>query len=341
MAINPSRMQFDTQSKASFIERFGFRGLSNDGRYAFLLEHSLQKTAQDAACLTVLLVCFDKKTTKTHTIYEQESLSTAQLTQFLAHKTWKNCVFSFASGAFFEINQDNLRGKLHSHLGSVSWHLRLHRQHQVWQLKNPLWYWLKKWPASKLQLADSNIKYLGKIQTPDLDLATDFAGSSFHYWGVGHPAEYAFAECHQFNSTREGFFCGFSRRASLSPRFSLPYFSMASFKIGQKTYHFQELKHCLRHKVDALDDYRWHISYQNAHYILEVEIEGINPRLMPWVSWQSTGVAIKTTEFAQGKFILYRRDTLEVEESLLSEAVTLQTHLPENMTHEPSFWLTP
>ena len=55
-------MQFDTQSKASFIERFGFRGLSNDGRYAFLLEHSLQKTAQDAACLTVLLVCFDKKT---------------------------------------------------------------------------------------------------------------------------------------------------------------------------------------------------------------------------------------------------------------------------------------
>jgi hypothetical protein len=116
---------------------------------------------------------------------------------------------------------------------------------------------------------------------------------------------------------------------------------MASFKIGQKTYHFQELKHCLRHKVDALDDYRWHISYQNAHYILEVEIEGINPRLMPWVSWQSTGVAIKTTEFAQGKFILYRRDTLEVEESLLSEAVTLQTHLPENMTHEPSFWLTP
>lgn len=341
MAINPSRIQFHSNVTPLFTERFNFSGSSTDGRYAFLLEHSLQKTEQQTVCLTVFMVCFDKKLLKTHKLYEQEQLSSTQLQAFLAQKTWQHCVFSFASGAFFEMSTDNLRGKLHSHLGSISWHFRLHRQHQAWQLNNPVWYWLKKWPPYKLQVADSKIKYLGKIHAPDLDLATDFAGNSNHYWGEGCPAEYALVQTQQFNSTREGFFCGFSSKAILSPRFSLPYCSMATLKIGQKTYHFQTLRHCLCHKVNALDDYRWHISYQNAHYILEVEIEGINPRLVPWVSWQMQQAVIKSTEFAQGKFTLYRKDTLEVEECLLSERVSLQTHLPENKSQEVGFWLTP
>ncbi len=342
MATNPQRMQFNQSVKADFVESFSFRGYSADGRYAFVIEYRLHKTLQGVV-LTVSFACFDKILTKTYTIHEQQLLSLNQLEMFLAQKTWQQCVFSLESGGFFEIGHDVLRGKLHSHAGSFSWHLRLHRQHQIWQLNNRLWYLLQLWPRHKLQLADSNIKYLGKINSSSLDWAGDFRGSSSHYWGYGYPTEYAVALTHQFNSNREGFFCGLSQRSSFKVGLTLPYCSLATFKIGQKTYHFQELSQCLRHKVTALDDYHWHIRYQNADYILEVEIEGANPRLTPWISWQDVSAkAIKASPFAQGKFTLYHRKTLQIEECLNSQQVFLQSHLPENnVSSEESFWLSP
>ncbi len=336
MKIPPSPIQFTSKSPASFVEDFEFRGISADGRYGFLLRHSLQQQ-NDGALLTVVMLCFDKKRIKTHAIYEQQYLSAAQLKSLLAQHSWQSCCFSFASGAFFEISRDSLRGKLHSHAGSVSWHLRLHHQDSWWQLRNPLWYALKKWPPYKFQVNDSQIKYLGKIHFQDLDLATDFLGSNLHYWGKGYPVEYALAQCSQFKSPRAGFFYGFSSRLAVTKRLQSPYVSMASLKIGQHSYHFQQITRCFRHKVTALDDYRWHIQYQNADYLLDVEIEGANPRLLPWAAWQTQGQVSKTTELAQATFTLYRRDTLAVVECLHTDSMALQTHLPENMIHEQGF----
>ena len=342
MATNPQRMQFNQSLKSNFVESFSFRGHSADSRYAFVIEHRLHQTAQDVV-LTLSLACFDKQLTKTYTIHEQQLLSSSQLEAFLAQKTWQQCVFSLQSGSFFEIGHDVLRGKLHSHAGSFSWHLRLQRHHQTWQLNNRLWYLVPFWPRHKLQLADINIKYLGKINSSHVDWAGDFKGSSCHYWGYGYPNEYAVALTHQFNSNREGFFCGFSQRPAAKIAFNLPYCSLATLKIGQKTYHFQELTQCLRHQVTALDDYHWHIRYQNADYMLEVEIEGANPRLTPWVSWQDmSSNVIKASSFAQGKFTLYHRQSLQVEECLHSQQVFLQSRLPENTaSSDEGFWLNP
>lgn len=320
------------------IENFDFRGVSADGRYGFLLRHSLQRSEQ-GALLQVVMMCFDKKNAQTHTIHEQQHLSSQQLNNLLMQKNWQSCCFSFASGAFFEISKDSLRGKLHSHAGSVSWYLRLHRQNQEWQLHNPVWYAFKKWPPYKLQVHDNHIKYLGKIHYANLDLAGDFLGSNVHYWGKSYPNEYALAHCTQFNSPRQGFFSGFSSRIAVSKRLYSPYLSMATLKIGQHSYHFQHITRCLRHKVQALDDYRWHVQYQNADYILDVEIEGANPRLLPWVAWQLQGQVTKNTELARGTFTLYQRHSLQIVECLQSDAIALHTHLPENISHEHGFWL--
>lgn len=343
--VSPIKMHVKT-SKRGIYETFDFRGLSADGRYAFTLKHTVFKPWLGHGSITVAMICFDHKTTKIQSFYEQEALSVTQQIQLNHADHWENCTFGFATGSFFEISRDVLRGKLHTHQGSMSWHLNVQRHDEVLeQFPQTVCYHLP-WPRHKIQIRDCFLRYYGKIQCAGLSLSGEFSGSNHHYWGDGYPVEYAAAQCNHFVEDTGAFFYGFSARLSVSKLFTTPYLSMASLKLHGCWYHFNQVWQSFQHHVEALDNYRWRITFLNADYGLNVDIEGRNPRMQAWVGWHAERAlggrsVIKMTPFAVGAVTLYRRGSMELITELTTHDMELKTLLPENHPESSDFWIAP
>jgi hypothetical protein len=343
--VSPVRMHLQN-TKRGLYETFDFRGVSADGRYAFTLKHSVCKPWLAQGLVEVAMICYDRKTAKTYCIAEQEELSVSHQKQLKNAEHWENCTFSFASGSFFEISRNTIRGKLHTAQGSVSWSLSLQRRDEVLhQFPQELCYQLP-WPRYKVQMRDCFLKFEGKIQFADFALAGELFGTNHHYWGDGYPYEYAAAQCNRFIEDPGAFFYGFSTRLNVGKFFKTPYLSMASLKLRGRWYNFNEVKYSFRHSLEALDNYRWRISYMNGDYGLDVEVNGSNPRMAPWAGWhveQPLGerAVVKSTAFAKAVMTLYKRGSMEVIAELSSDAVELKTLLPENLAEGQGFWVAP
>lgn len=343
--VSPVQIHVQNTQRGIY-ESFDFRGLTADGRHAFILKHTLFKPWFGTGTVTIALICFDRKTAKSQTLSECEDLTPAYEKQFKQAKSWESCSFAFASGSFFDISREMLRGKIHSHQGTVSWNLHLQRQDEVLhQLPQGLCFELP-WPRHKVQVRDCFLKFHGKVQGAGVMLSGSFEGSNHHYWGDGYPVEYAAAQCNHFVEDESAFFYGFSARLSIAKLMTSPYISMASLKLHGRWYNFNDTLQSVRHQLEALDNYRWRITFFNADYGLDVDIDGGNPRINAWTGWhaeQSWGgrSVIKTTPFATGTMTLYQRNSKKLVAELTTRNFELKTLLPENESQSSGFSAEP
>lgn len=343
--VSPVHMHLQTR-KRGLYESFDFRGVSADQRYAFLLRHTVIRPWLGRSRLEVAMICFDRKTRQTFCLAEQEELSATQEQQLAKARDWENCTFSLSSGSFFEIGRDSLRGKLHTTQGSVHWHLRLFRRDACVHALPPGLCRRWSWPRHKVQVRDAFVKYLGKIQMAGLDLAGDFSGSNQHYWGDGYPMEFAAGQCNAFDEDSTAVFHGFSSRLQLANIVKTPYLGMATLTVDGRWYNFNQLSRCFRHHVEALDNFRWRVSYINGEHGLDVEVSGDNPRMTPWAGWHAEQpgggrAVVKATPFAHARLTLYQRASHQIIAELHSTSMELKTHLPENLPGGYGFWIDP
>jgi hypothetical protein len=121
---------------------------------------------------------------------------------------------------------------------------------------------------------------------------------------------------------------------------------MATLLAGGNWYNFNQFSRSFGHHTEAVDNYRWRISYFNADYGLDVAVDGSNPRLKPWAGWHAGQPAggravVKLTPFADARLTLYKRASHEVIAELHSAAMELKTCLPENLPGGYGFWVDP
>ncbi|PTQ89033.1 hypothetical protein [Agitococcus lubricus] len=343
--VAPLQIQAKTTHRGLY-ESFDFRGVSADERYAFILRHTFSRPWLARGHLEVSLLCFDRQTRQTICVSEQEELRPEQEKQLLLLKDWQNCTFSLGSGSFFTIQRDNLRGKLHTSQGSISWSLRLYRQDKTVHSFPPNLCINRLWPRQQVSICDRQLKYLGKIQHHALDIAGEFLGTNHHYAGHGYPLEYASAQGRHFAEDKDAYFYGLSSRLHVGQVLKTPYLSMASLYVYGRWYNFRQLSRSFRHQLEALDNFRWRIQFSNQDYGLEVDVNGQNPRLTAWAGWhvpQPTGsrVVVKATPFAQAKLTLYSKTNMATIASLTTQSMELRTLLPENLAEGYGFWVDP
>jgi hypothetical protein len=228
----------------------------------------------------------------------------------------------------------------------MSWNLQLQRQDEGLHPLPPSICFELPWPRHKVQVRDCFITYYGKIQCGHLLLSGAFAGSNHHYWGDGYPVEYASAQTHHFIEEKDAFFYGFSARLRIGRLFNTPYLSMASLKLRGHWYNFNQSLESVRHHVEALDNYRWRMTFLNNDYGLDVDVDGANPRIQAWVAWHaeqplSGRSVVKMTPFAKGSVTLYRRSTMELIAELTTQDMELKTLLPENTADSMTFAAIP
>lgn len=342
-----SAVQIQAQTtKRGIYETCDFRGLSADGRYAFILKHTIFKPWLGKGIITVAVMCFDRQTRKTHSFAEQEELSLHLEQQLKQAISWDDCTFSFATGSFFVINRELMRGKIHTNQGAISWHWQLQRQDEVLQQLPPALCYELPWPRHKVQVRDCFLRYHGKMQCVGLSLSGTFSGSSHHYWGDGYPVEYAAAQANHFLEDKDAFFYGFSSRLSVAKLFTSPYLSMASLKVRGRWYNFNSVLQSARHQVEALDNYRWRMTFLSADYGLELDVDGSNPRLKAWAAWHAEQpfgerAVVKVSPFASATLSLYQRRTMALLAELSTEDMELKTLLPENVAENSGFLAVP
>ncbi len=333
------------QSRATrrgLYETYDISGLSADGRYAWLLKHTVFRPLwRGGGLVEAALICFDRITGARRCVVERESLEGAHLKQIQGATDWRGFSFSFGSGSFFEIGRDVLRGKLHAPGGPAAWSLALDRRDEALQPLPSDFFYRLPWPRHKVRLDDCALGMQGRLRAGDLVLEGVFQGTSRHYWGDGYPHEFAAAQCSRFEGQEEAFFYGLSTRLSLG-KLRSPYLGVASLKWRGRWHHFNQPSASFRHRLEALDNYRWRITFLNREYGLEVEVDGGNPRITPWTAWHAEHPlggrsVIKLTPFARGTLVLYRRRNGERVAELKSGHVELKTLLPENLPEGGGF----
>lgn len=329
-------------SRRGLYEVFEFNGVSADGRYAFLVRHACTMPRwRNPGVMEVALMCFDRKLNRTACVVEREEMTALHLKQLQRGGGWEGLGFSFGSGAFFEVGRQNLRGKIYGESGGGHWKLELQRRDEL-LLPLPgekLYRW--SWPRHKVLIRDCALEFQGVLQVGDMRMEGVFAGANLHYWGEGYPHEFASAQCAAFSEDAGAYFYGFSTKLTLG-RLSSPYLGMAVLKVRGRRYAFNELAGCFRHHLEALDNYRWRISFLGPEFGLNVEIDGSNPRMTPWQAWHADHPkggrsVLKMTPFARGDFTLYRRRNAEQVAVLSSSSVELKTLLPENLPESGGF----
>ncbi len=339
--VSPSLLQI-RKAKRGLYETFDFRGESADGRYAFLLRHTMFRPLwRGAGVVEVALMLFDRQGQRSQCVVEREEMSELHLRQLRKLTDWEGFAFSFASGSYVEISRHGLRGKLHTPGGAASWTLDLLRKDDVLQPFPADFCYGLPWPGHKIQVRDCALRFMGRLQAGNLRLDGEWSGSNLHYWGDGYPREFAAAQCGRFEGDSQAFFYGFSSQLSLG-RLRTPYLGMASLRLRGRWYHFNELGGIFRHRLESLDNYRWRIVFLSPEYGLKVEVDGGNPRLRPWLAWHADHPlggrsVIKATPFAQGSLTLYRRRNSEQVATLHSDSFELKTLLPENVPEATGF----
>jgi hypothetical protein len=324
-------------------ESFYFRGNSRDGRHAFWLRHNLlRRHGERGVLMETVLVLFERRSGWVLTAHDREDLGPAAFAALVRARNWEALSVNLASGSFFETGRDHLRGRLHTARGRASWDLALTRSDEVlWHFPLPRLYSLPL-PPKKLLMRDCRLQFSGRLSVGEVVIEGDFVGSNGHHWGSGYAHEYAYGGCNLFREDSTACFDGFSARFALAGRISTPRFSMAALRLGGEWHRFNAIGRAYRHRVDALDDYRWKVLLKNDTHRLEVAIDGANPRIEPWVALHcehadGSRAVVKNTKFASGRLRLYERGARTPLAELHSEDFELETVLPGNVPADRGF----
>ncbi len=326
------------KARGGLYESFYFRGTSQDGRHAFWLKHNLLRRNGDKT-ITVenAFIIFDRVSGESEVIYDKEDMTPAAFATFSRSGHWEQASANFASGSFFSISREALRGKLHTSRGTAQWELALERSDEVlYHFPNERLYHLP-WPKKKIITRDCFLTFRGRIACAGITVEGEFLGMNGHNWGTEHAYEYAYADCNRFAEDPGAYFDGFSVKIALARGLvKSPFLSMCSLKTQGRWHHFNALSASWKQRVEALDDYRWIATFTNPSHRLEVSIDGHNPRIEPWVAlhYDHPGGArsvVKNTKFATARLQLFSVPDNRLVQELSSEFFELETLLPGNM----------
>lgn len=330
-------------ARGGLYETFDYRAVTADQSRAFILRHTVFRPLwNQAGYVEVALLGFDREQARTWCVVEREELTAGHRKLLARAGEWQELVFSFGSGSFFEIRPDRLRGKLHTSEGAAEWHCELQgRDEALPLLPSDFWYRMP-WPGHKVSLRDCFLKFRGRFSVAGLSAEGELGGSNLHYWGNGYPYEYAAAQCSRFEEDAGACFYGLSTRLRLGRVVKSPYLSLAALKLRGRWHHFNEVSGLMRHRLEALDNYRWRVTFLGGDVGLEVDVDGVNPRMLPWAAWHcdhpygARGV-VKTTPFARAEMTLFDRKSHETLATLTSVEAELKTLLPENLPENAGF----
>lgn len=343
--FDPAAIQLAQARRGSGLyESYYFRGTSVDGRTALWLKHNLlRRSGSKQVTVMATVVAFDRKTGEAKCTYDMDEISLLSFQQFAKNGSWEDAAFNFASGSFFEIADDHLRGKLHTPRGSASWELNLAPSGETFfHFPNERLYRLPL-PRHKLLTRDCRVRISGRLSCAGMVLSGEFVGICGHNWGSSHASEYAYAECNAFREDEEAFFDGFSARMSVAAGLlHTPYLSMAALKADGQWHYFNRVLAAPRQAVDAIDNYRWLATLHNETHRLEIAIDGANPRVEPWIALNyehpnGQRSVVKNTKFAAGKLRLYEKHAQLPQCELSSEFFELETLLPRNVPTSKSY----
>lgn len=325
------------RARGGLYESFCFRGNSRDGRHAFWLKHNLlRRRGEHGVLLETALILFERKTGRVVTAHDREDLGPAAFAALARAHSWEALSASLASGSFFEIGRARLRGKLHTPRGRAAWDLALLRSDEVlWHFPSPRMYTLPL-PARKLLTRDCFLQFSGRLSAGDMVMEGEFVGINGHHWGSEHAHEYAYGGCNLFREDAGACFDGFSARLALPGRLRTPHLSMAMLRANGEWHCFNAAGRAYRHRVDALDDYRWKVQMKNETHRLDISIDGANPRIEPWVALHyehpdGRRSVVKNSKFATGRLRLFERGHQVPVAELSSECFELETLLPGNV----------
>lgn len=326
------------RARDGLYESFYFRGNSRDGRHAFWLKHNfLRRHGERGVQLEVSLILFDRQTTAVHVAQDREDLSPPSFQALSRGRHWETLGAHLASGSFFEINREQLRGRLHTGRGQASWQLALQRSDDVlYHFPHDRLYFLPL-PKKKVLTRDSYMQFSGSLQVGDFRIEGDFVGVNGHNWGSEHAHEYAYAACNLFREDDSACFDGFSARLALvAGLVRTPRLSLSALRLDGEWHYFNALSRSYQQDVQSLSDYQWTIHFHNDTHRLELSVDGANPRLQPWVAlhYEHPGGArsvVKNTKFASGRLRLLRLEDEAVLRELSSDCFELETLLPDNV----------
>lgn len=341
--IDPVRFALP-KARNGLYESFYFRGTTLDGRHAFWLKHNLlRRHGQSAVTIENAFIIYDRVTGESAVVYDKEDYSPQAFASFARSGHWEQASANFASGSFFAIDRGSLRGKLHTPQGTAQWELALDRSDEVlYHFNNDRLYRLP-WPKKKIITRDCFLRFRGRISCAGITVEGDFLGMNGHNWGTEHAYEYAYADCNMFAEEEGAYFDGFSVKLALAGGLiRSPYLSMCSLKTGGRWHAFNALTGSWKHRVGALDDYRWIATFSNETHRLELSINGQNPRVEPWVALHydhpdGARSVVKNTKFASGRIRLLERRGDRLVKELSSNFFELETLLPGNLPSSRSY----
>lgn len=341
--IDPAALMM-ARARGGLYESFYFRGNSLDGKQAFWLRHNLlRRDGERGVMLEVTLVLFDRKSGEVVTAHDREDLSPASFSALSRSQSWETLSANLASGSFFEINRERVRGKLHTLRGSASWEAVLARSDEVLHHLPHAQLYALPFPKSKILTRDVYMQFKARFSVGNKVVEGEFIGVNGHGWGREYAHEYAYAACNQFNEEAGACFEGFSAKLALAAGFlRTPYFSLAALKTQGEWHYFNALSRTYQPRVHALHDYQWSVTLRNATHRLEVLVNGENPRLLPWVALHdgqpdSTRSVVKSTRFASGRVQLFENGQSSSVFELSSDGFELETVLPANIPADRTY----
>lgn len=319
------------------LETLDIHGLSDDGRVGYWLRHALVRDrASRQLTLDLTTVLFQRAPLLTRAVHVRDKLDRRLLTRIGAHG-WSGFTHALRCGSFVEMTDHGSRGRLHSPDGQAGWHF--YRPVLTSAKREALWPPEVLWPwPSQQRPGAMPFQALARLNCQELGWEGRLTGLARHGWGWDLDEEYAHATCTAFRH-EPAWFEGFSSRSSLvGDWLPGPVLSAATLVWQDQRYHFPEQARptVSRHALHGLSDYAWQIVFRNDRYRLEVDIDGGNPRLEPWVALHvgrpgGQRRVLKHSPFAAGCFRLYREAGNELLVELRSERVTLETSRPENL----------
>lgn len=325
------------RARDGLYESFYFRGNSLDGQQAFWLKHNLlRRHGERGVALEVTLVLFDRKSGEVVTAHDREDLSPQEFSALVRSRHWDALSANMASGSFFEINREKIRGKLHASRGAAAWDAVLTRSDEVlYHFPHSRLYQLP-FPKKKILTRDSNMRFKGSFSIDDTVVEGEFVGVNGHNWGTEHAHEYAYAGCNLFREDANACFDGFTAKLALAAGLlRTPHLSLAALKVNGDWHYFNALSRAYQQHVEALHDYQWSMTLKNSTHRLELSVDGANPRVQPWVAlhYEHPGGArsvVKNTKFASGRLRLFESGASTPQADLSSDCFELETLLPGN-----------
>lgn len=332
------------RARDGLYEAFYYRGSSPDGCRAFWLKHNfLRRHGERGVLLEVTLVLFDRTTGQVHVAHDREDLSPASFNALSRGRHWDAISANMASGSFFEVTRERLRGKLHTAEGMAAWDVGLQRSDEVlYHFPHSRLYQLPL-PGKKVLTRDAWLRFSGTLSVGDVVMEGEFRGVCGHNWGTEHAHEYAYAACNRFREDDEACFDGFTGKLALvAGLLRTPRLSMAALRHQGEWHYFNALNRTYQQEVTALSDYQWAVVLRNDTHRLEVQVDGANPRVEPWVAlhYEHPGGArsvVKNTKFASGRLRLFEGVGEKAVLELSSDCFELETLLPGNVPGSRGF----